>query len=601
MFLTDDNLKWDLSFIYKGFNDRKIDNDIKEAEQLVLNLANFRGKLETGEISAKDLNELFKKCEKVYALIGIPRAYGFLLFAQDTTNEHFQALQGKLDQKFVEVSNLLIWVDLEINKMSDEVLKKYINEPILENYHQYMKVVRLNKPYVLSEEVEQVLQQKNLIGRDAWDKFYSEYTAAFQFELTIDGEKKKLTYGEIYQFFRDPRPEVREKAFKTFYQVFADNHIVMTHCFNNIWKNHGQNIKLRQYPTIMTAAHIRNQTDEDIVKVMMSVIKKNSSLVQDYYKAKAKLMGQGNKIKGSDLYAPLGKDIKFSWDEAKQMVLEAYSDFDSEIGEMAKAFFERNLVDSEIRKGKMTGAFCMPTHPSLDPVLLMSYDKTPSSVSTLAHEMGHGLHEMFASRRQTLFNYRSPTIIAETASIFGQQILIDKILKKMTDKDAKLKLLASQLEDAIVAISRQTMYVRWEEECHRLGATQTLSAKEMSDIWDNHVKEVYGDAVEFLPEQSWNWATIPHFLDARVFYCYAYSFGMLFVLGLYQKYLEMEAEQFIPKFKAILEAGGSQFPVDLARSVDLDISKPEFWQAGFDYLKLLLKGFQALVDEKQPN
>ena len=371
----------------------------------------------------------------------------------------------------------------------------------------------------------------------------------------------------------------------------------MTHCFNNIWKNHGQNTKLRSYPTIMTAAHIRNQTDEDIVKVMMDVIKKNSPFVQDYYRAKAKLMGQGDKIKGSDLYAPLGKDIKFTWEEAKQMVLEAYSDFDSELGEMGKSFFERKLVDSEIRKGKMTGAFCMPSHPSLDPVLLMSYDKTPSSVSTLAHEMGHGLHEMFASRN-TLFNYRSPTIIAETASIFGEQILVDKLLKKMTDKDAKLKLLASQLEDAIVTISRQTMYVMWEEECHRLGATRTLSAKEMSDLWDRYVNEVYGDVVDFLPEQSWNWATIPHFLDSRVFYCYAYSFGMLFVLGLYQKYLEMDAEQFIPKFKAILEAGGSKFPVDLAKSVDLDISKPEFWQAGFDYLKLLLKRFQALVEEK---
>jgi len=598
MLLTDENLKWDLSFIYKGFNDRKIDNDIEEAELLVLNIANFRGKLKSGEISAKDLNDLFQKCEKVYSLIGIPRSYGFLLFAQDTTNEHFQALRGKLDQKFVEISNLLIWVDLEINKMSDEVLEKYLNDPNLENYHHYMKVVRLNKPYVLTEEVEQVIQEKNLVGRDAWDKFYNEYTAAFQFELTIDGEKKKLSYGEIYQFFRDPRPEVREQAFKTFYQLYADNQIVMTHCFNNIWKNHGQNTKLRSYPTIMTAAHIRNQTDEDIVKVMMDVIKKNSSFVQDYYRAKAKLMGQGDKIKGSDLYAPLGKDIKFAWEEAKQMVLEAYSDFDSEIGEMAKFFFERNLVDSEIRKGKMTGAFCMPSHPSLDPVLLMSYDKTPSSVSTLAHEMGHGLHEMFASRKQTLFNYRSPTVIAETASIFGEQILVDKFLKKMTDKDAKLKLLASQLEDAIVTISRQTMYVMWEEECHRLGATRTLSAKEMSDLWDRYVNEVYGDAVDFLPEQSWNWATIPHFLDSRVFYCYAYSFGMLFVLGLYQKYLEMEAEQFIPKFKTILEAGGSKFPVDLAQSVDLDISKPEFWQAGFDYLKLLLKRFQALVEEK---
>ncbi|MFX0087102.1 MAG: M3 family oligoendopeptidase [Candidatus Hodarchaeota archaeon] len=595
--MTQINRNWDLSFMYKGYNDPKIDDDIIKAEKLISKVNNFRGQIKSGEITTHQLLDLFQKCETIKSLIGIPRSYGFLLFAQDTTNEHFKSLYNQMEQKFVEIENQLIWIELEINEMADEVLKKCLNDPVLSNYHHFIKKNRLKKPYLLTEDVEKVLKQKNLVGRDAWENFYNECTASFQFELEINGDKKILSPGELRPLFVDPRPEVREQAFKTYYQKYADNQIIMNHCFNNIWKNHGQNAKLRKYPSVMTIAHIRNETEEEIVQTMIDVIRENYNLVQDYYKAKAKLLGQGNKIKGSDLYAPLGKDIKFTWDEAKKLVLEAYSEFDPEIGKMAKEFFTRRLIDSEVRKGKITGAFCMPTHPKLDPVIHMSYTETPDSVSTLAHEIGHGLHEMFASRKQTYFNYRSPTVMAETASVFGEKILIDKLLKIMTDDDAKLKLIASQLEDAIVTISRQTMYVLWEEECHKKGSEHNLSAKEMSDIWDKYVKEAYGDSVDFLSEQSWNWSTIPHFLDIRTFYCYAYSFGMLFVLGLYQKYLEEGPDNFIPKFKSILEAGGSQFPVNLAKSVNLDITIPNFWQAGFDYLKMLLNEFQEIVEK----
>jgi oligoendopeptidase F len=487
--------------MFKGYDDPKIDEDISKAEKLTSKVANFRGQIKSGEISAHQLLSLFHECETIRSLIGIPRSYGYLLFAQNTTNENFKSLYSKMEQKLVEIKNRLIWIELEINDMTEEVLNKYLSDPVLANYHHYIKKKRLKKPYLLTEDVEKALKQKNLVGRDAWENFYNEYTAAFQFELEINGERKLMSPGELRPLFMDPHPEVREQVFKTYYQKYADNQIIMSHCFNNIWKNHGQNVKLRNYPTVMTIAHIRNQTEEEIVKTMIDVIRENYSLVQDYYKAKAKLMGQGNKIKGSDLYAPLGKDIKFTWEEAKSLVLEAYNEFDPEIGKMAEKFFTRRLIDSEVRKGKMTGAFCMPTHPSLDPVIHMSYNETPDSVSTLAHEMGHGLHEMFASRKQSYFNYRSPTVVAETASVFGEKILIDKMLKIMTDEDARLKLIATQLEDAIITISRQTMYVLWEEECHKEGSNRNLSAKEMSDIWDKYVKETYGDAVDFLSEQ----------------------------------------------------------------------------------------------------
>ncbi len=586
--------KWDLSFIYKGFNDPKIYEDLQTADQLAEGLAKYREKLST--LSADELVDFFQQYEGIQEHLSRTGSFGALLFSQETTNEDFKALYAKVQQETVEIYNKLIWVSLEINEMEKNVFASFLKDPALSNYKHFLEVLRLKKPYILSEKVEQILNQKSLVGSEAWVQFYEEYTAAFKFEVEIDGEIQLLSPGQIRPKFRDPNPIVRENVFKAYYQKYIDNSIAISHSFNNIWTDHGQNVNLRNYPSTMTIAHIRNQTDEAIVETMMASVKKNYNLVQEYYSTKAKLMGQGTTIKGSDLYAPIGKVQKFSWEEAEKLVVSAYSEFDEEIGSMAKVLFEKHLIDSEVRDGKRTGAFCAGITPSLHPVIHMSFDGTSDGVSTLAHEMGHALHDMFSAKGQTLLNYYPPLVVAETASVFGEQILISKMLTSMNDEEAKLSLLINQLEDAIATISRQTMYIYFEKECHLKGADGSLSFQEMNEIWDKHVKEAYGESVAFLPEQSANWASIPHFLYTR-YYCYAYSFGMLFVLGLYQKYLK-EGETFIPKFKRILEAGGSQFPVDLATSVDLDISKEEFWQAGFDYLHGLLAEFKKIVNNR---
>ncbi|PWI47822.1 hypothetical protein CEE45_09935 [Candidatus Heimdallarchaeota archaeon B3_Heim] len=585
---------WDLTFVYKGYDDPQINEDLEKANQLAEDLAKYRNKLAT--LSSSEFTSFLQQHEKIGTYLVQCGSYGSLLFSQETTNDNFKALFAKIQQKNVEIGNKLIWINLEINKMNPETFVKFLDDPKMANYHHYLQVLRLREPYQLSESVEQIINQKALVSASAWVKFYEEYTADFKFEVELEGEKKILSQGDIRPKFRDANPITRENVFKTYYQKYIDDSIAISHCYNNIWKDHGQNVDLRKYPSSMTIAHIRNQTDEDIVETMMSVVKKNYTLIQEYYKTKAKLMGQGTSIKGSDLYAPITKVTKYSWKEAEEAVLGAYNDFDTEIGQMAQILFDKDLIDSEIRQGKRTGAFCAGLTPALMPVIHMSFDGTSDGVATLAHEMGHALHDMFSARKQTLFNYHPPLVVAETASVFGEQILTSKLLKTMNDEDSKLTLLVNQLEDAIGTISRQTMYIFFEKECHLKGAKQTLSFQEMSDIWDKHVKEAYGDSVNFLPEQSANWASIPHFLFTR-YYCYAYSFGMLFVLGLYQKYLE-EGSLFIPKLKSILEAGGSQFPIDLAASVGLDIRKEEFWQAGFDYLNGLLAEFKEIVEKR---
>ncbi|MFW9779261.1 MAG: M3 family oligoendopeptidase [Candidatus Heimdallarchaeota archaeon] len=588
--------KWDLGFLYQGTNDPQIRTDLKRAEEIAQHLTEkHRGKIQNGEISSKDLLDFFQQVEEIYAILSRAGGFASLLFAQETSNDDFKSLDTEIQGLSVEIRNQLVWGELELGKMDDRIVEKYLLDPSLANYHHFIMVLRLSKPYMLEEKVEQALSWKRLVGVSAWYKFYSEYTSSFRFEMKINGVIKNLSPGEIRPLFQHPDPLVRERAFRTYYQKYADESIAITHAFNNIWRDHFQNKSLRNWPATMTVAHLRNQTDEEIVMRMIEVVRRNSQLVQKYYKVKAKLLGSGDKIKGSDLYAPIGKEVKYTWDEAKRKVLESYSDFDIEMGEMAKGIFDRNRIDSEVRKDKMTGAFCAGINPELDPVILMSFDETPESVMTLGHEMGHALHDLFAGQKQTKLNYSPPLVTAETASVFGEQLVIQELLKEFTDRDGKLKLLGRILEDAIVTISRQIMYIGFEKECHETGGTRSLSGKEMCDIWDKHVIQTYGEVVDFLPEQSWNWATIPHFITTR-FYCYAYSFGMLFVLGLFQKYLE-EGEVFIPSYKAVLKAGGSQFPLDLAASVGIDLSDEKFWQAGFDYLEKLLLEFQTLVDE----
>ncbi|MFX0115284.1 MAG: M3 family oligoendopeptidase [Candidatus Hodarchaeota archaeon] len=587
---------WDLSFIYKGYDDPQIAEDLDHAEQLAEELCRYRGRIKSGQLPAKSLNRFFQQLEKVRTLLSKSQFYGSLLVYQQTDNDLHKALQAKTKQRAVEISNKLIWATLELNELSEDVIGNYLKAPDLANYHHHLQVQRLNQPYLQSEAVEQIISEKALVGTQAWLNFYREYTNTLEFEITIDGEAKRLSPGEIRPLFRDARADVREKAFKAYYQKYAESSVVICHCFNNIWRDHGQNVKLRKYPDTMTVAHLRDQTDEKIVQTMMNVVQRNYPLVQDYFRAKARLLGQGEKLKGSDLLAPIGKIMQYSWEEAKQLILDSSAEFDAEIGEMTQYLFDRNLIDSEVRKAKVSGAFCQGIEPNLDPLISLSFNGTPDSVRALAHEIGHGIHVLFAGRKQTMFNFAIPLVLAEAASVFSEQILIKKLLTIMIDEEAKLHLLSSQLEDAFVTISRQVMYSLFEKECHEKGAKKNLSTQEMSDIWDYQVHRLYGDAIEFLPEQSWNWSSIPHFLMTR-FYCYTYAFGMLFVLGLYQKYLK-EGHSFIPKYKQLLEAGGSKFPVDLAAEIGLDISRPEFWQTGFDYIQELLNDFQRIADQK---
>lgn len=587
-------VKWNLDFLFKGPEDEKIFTKITEIENNVSNFVEqYKGKIKNPEITAEELLAAIKKSEGISNEMIKVSAYPKLLFSADTNDEIAKNLVSQVDSKLVNIRNQLVFFSIEINKLEDNKFNELLENELLANYKHFLEVIRLRKPHQLDEKVEQIINEKDIAGRSAFVNLYTEYTSSFKFPMP-DGNI--LAPAEIYSLITDPDPKKRKDALQTYYRVYSENKIVITSIYNNIIKDHTMDIKRRNYTDAIAPRHLGNQITHDIVNVMMNTVKKNYNILQDYLKLKAKLLYSKDKLLSSDLYAPLTKSPKkYTWEEAKEFVTVAYSEFDKEIGEYSHRFFDENLIDAEIRKTKRGGAFCAGLSPDTKPVILISFKEKIDDISTLAHEMGHGIHDFLAGKNQTYFNYHPPLVLAETASVFGEMIIMDKLLMELEDdEEAKMQLLAKQIEDAIGTIYRQVMYTFFELDAHKIGAGSRLSADQLCELWQDKVEECYDDSVEWLPEHKWNWSTIPHFQHTP-FYCYSYAYAMLFVFGLYRQY-QKEGKEFIPKFKGILEAGSSEFPQEVAKKVGIDVTTEEFWQGGFDYIKELLEKLKDIVD-----
>ena len=584
---------WDLSFLYDSIDDPRIIDDLDKGKVLAEKfVADFRGRIKSDDITTGDLLKAISDMENVYVCASKPYHFASLKFSEDTQNQKHLALLAMVRDRFTHIRNLLVFFDVELMEMSDETAGRIISDPAFEHFKFWLMEARKSKPYTLTEKEEQVINLKDTTGKSALVQFYQEYTGDFKFELEVDGEVKTLTGEEISSFFLHPDRELRKKAYDSFFRVFKANDKQISFILGTLVKDHANEGKLRKYPDAMTTAYLRDQVDKDTIDNLMAVVEENYSLVQRYYKLKAIMLGL-EKLKGWDRSAPVGKDYSFKWDEARNMVEDAYSAFDPEVGGFISEFFTKNWIDAEIRTGKRGGAFCSGTLPHLNPVVLMNFTDKLNDVYTLAHELGHGLHDIFAAQKQGLTTYHPPLCVAETASIFGEMLLTDKLLKEATSNDMKRDIICRQLEGIFNTCSRQIMYIAFERKIHAEGAKRRLTPDEISNLWEVEESRMYGDSIELHPMQKLYWARIGHFIFAR-FYCFAYAFGKLFVLALYQRYLQ-DPEAFIPAYKEMLRAGGQIPPHLLASKLGMDITAGEFWKEGFKYAEGLLDELEKLV------
>ncbi|MEE3255004.1 MAG: M3 family oligoendopeptidase, partial [Chloroflexota bacterium] len=432
----------------------------------------------------------------------------------------------------------------------------------------------------------------NMNGSNALTTIYAMLTNKYKFNLAIiDGnEKQELTRDALMTYVRNPDADLRERAYKELYRVYAEDGIVLAQVYKHLVQDwHEEQIKLRNYSTPIATRNLRNDIPNEVTEILLQVCRKNAPIFQHWFRVKAGLL-QINKLRRYDIYAPLtSAEQKYPYVESVELVLDTFEQFSPELASYARRVFEDDHIDSENRIGKRGGAFCASVIPKVTPYVLLNYGSSVRDVATLAHELGHAVHSMLANKHSVL-NYHSTLPLAETASTFSEMLLIDRLLANSTDAAVRQDLIANTLDDNYATIMRQAYFTLFEQQAHKM-IQEHAGTDELNKAYMKNMVEQFGDSIEVSEEFQWEWVSIPHIYYSP-FYCYAYSFGQLLVLALYQRYRE-EGVNFIPHYLKILSYGGSQSPEYILNESGIDISRPEFWQGGFDYIKEMIDELDA--------
>lgn len=585
-------VRWDLSDLFAAHDDPKIDATLTDCQQRAQDFAErFRFDAQN-ELSAGKLRAALEELAIIYEALGRVGSYAGLLYAADTARPEYQDLDQRVEQRSTEIRNLLLFFELDWLKLEDDVARRLLADPELSEFRHYLESMRRYRPHTLSEPEEKILNERDNTGRNAFGRLFSEVTSALTFPLERDGRSEDLNLSQILSLLHESDRALRRRAMETLYEGLAKHGQVLTFVYDTLVQDNLTVDRLRHYAHPMAQRHLANEIDGDAVKTMMAVAEENYGLAQDYFRLKAKLLGLP-RLALYDQYAPISNDVQpFTYAQAQQVILDALEAFAPAFRQLAGEFFANNWIDAEIRKGKRGGAFCASPSPRLHPYILCNYDDTIRDVMTVAHELGHGLHGCL-SRKQNFFNYDTPLTTAETASVFGEMLVFDHLLAQQTDKQAQIALLAGKLEDIFATVFRQNVLTRFEESAFAARQEKRLTPETLGSLWLTANGKYYGDAVEMPDGYRWGWSYIPHFIHSR-FYCYSYVFGQLLVLALYRMYKD-EGKTFVPKYLALLEAGGSASPEALLKPLGVDIHDTQFWAKGFAEIRQLVVGLQRLI------
>ncbi len=579
---------WSLSDLFESFDDPKIEETYQTLTKSVSEFEGYRDQL-TADISSENFLHLINRMEKSYKLTY--RLYGFasLSFASNTQDQKAQIAIARVQQFVVEIENRTMFFNLWWKALDDENAARLLESS--GDYRYWLEQIRNFKPYTLSEAEEKIINIKNVTGSSAMDMLYDSLTNRYVFRLEVDGEEKEMTRGELMAHVRSADPDLRARAYQELYSVYGKDASILGQIYQNIvrdWKN--ENIGLRGFASPISVRNTINDLPDEVIDTLLEVARKNIGIFHRFFRLKAKKIGM-EKLRRYDIYAPVSEsDKRYTYDEAVAMTFEAFERFDPKFAQLARRVFDEKHVDSEVRKGKMGGAFCSTLGPDLTPWVLLNYQGKADDVSTMAHELGHAVHSMMAEEH-SIFTQHACLPLAETASTFGEMTLTDLLLERETDEGVKQDILFGQLDDAFATIIRQIYFALFEREAHDMIANNA-SVDELSEAYLRNLKEEFGDAVDVSDEFKYEWVSIPH-IYGTPFYVYAYAFGQLLVFALYKRYQE-EGESFKPKYMRILSAGGSVAPIPLLAEAGMDVTKAEFWQGGFDVIAGMVDRLERL-------
>jgi oligoendopeptidase F len=582
---------WDLEPLVEGEGADGVETRLAAAlERAQAFAARYAGELE--QLDSAGLREAMQELAAIYDLIGRAGTYAALRFSTDTADPANGALLQVSQERGTAIETTLLFFELEWAELDDERVERLLAGDGLDFCAHYLRNVRRYREHLLSEPEEKILAEKSLTGAGAWTRLFEELTSAI--EVKLPEQEEKLALDVALSRLSLPEREQRRATAEAVSESLAPGLRTRAFLFNTLLADKGVDDRLRSYPHWLAARNLANEASDESVQALIAAVRRRYEIPRRWYRLKAKLLGV-ERLADYDRMASVSEDeASFPFAQAREIVLDCYSSFSGELGDVARRFFEEQRIDAPVRAAKRGGAFCASAVPSVEPYVLLNYTSRRRDVLTLAHELGHGVHFSLAAR-QGIFHQGTPLTLAETASVFGETIVFSRLLAEDSSPQSRLALLAENLEGTIATVFRQVAMNRFEDLVHTARREEgELSVERFGELWFESQSELLGDSVELTDGyRSW-WSYIPHFIGSPG-YVYAYAYGQLLALSVYERYEELGAEM-VPRYLQMLAAGGSKSPEELGQIVGIDLADPGFWDAGLDLVERQLSEAEAAAE-----
>ncbi len=564
---------------------------IAELEQAVSRFEAARERL-SPEMAEDEFLQALRQYEEIARSLQRLSGYAHLWFSEQTQHQPALAFLGRVEQLNADIQNRILFFSLWWKGLDDEPAQRLLRNTGDLRY--YLESLRRFKPYTLSEPEEKVINLKDVNGVNALVTLYDMITNAFTFELEVDGERKRLTREQLAVYVRHPSPEVRAAAYQELYRVYGAQGNVLGQMYAyrvRDWQS--ENVRLRRFPSPIAVRNLSNDIPDAAVDTLLEVCRANAGVFRRYFQLKARWLGM-ERLRRYDLYAPIsGAEKNYAYGDAVDLVLDTYRAFSPVVAEHARRVFADRHIDAQVRPGKRGGAFSYGVLPGMTPYILLNYTGKARDVATLAHELGHAIHSSLAGGH-SLLTFHPSLPLAETASVFGEMLLTDRLLSEEKDVAVRRDLLTAALDDAYATVLRQAYFALFEREAHaRIIEGETTDR--LSERYLANLAEQFGNAVDVSDEFRWEWVSIPHIYHTP-FYVYAYSFGQLMVLALYQRYKE-QGSAFTPGYLQLLSYGGAASPQQVLSEAGVDVTAASFWQGGFDIINGMIDELESLEGE----
>ena len=580
--------EWNLADLYASPDAVAFKEDMQKGEARVAAFAGkYKGRL--AQLSGSELADALKEYETISDLLGRTGSYAQLYYVGDTTDAARGKFYGDVNSRLTDISTQLVFFELELNRIDDDVLEQSMKVAALNHYRPWIENLRKERPHQLDDKLEELFLEKSQTGFGAFNRLFDETMASLRFD--VDG--KSLTIEATLNLMQSHDEAERRAGSLALAKAFQENLRLFTLITNTLAKDKDISDRWRGFKDIAEARHLSNRVEPEVVDALVAAVRAAyPGLSHRYYRLKAKWLGK-DKLMHWDRNAPLPtedtRDVP--WAEAEKIVLSAYGEFSPEMAGIAKTFFDRNWIDAPVRPGKSPGAFAHPTVPSAHPYVLLNYLGKTRDVMTLAHELGHGVHQVLAAGQGALMA-STPLTLAETASVFGEMLTFQALLRQTTDAKKRKILLASKVEDMINTVVRQIAFYTFERKVHTARKEGELTPDNINEIWMSVQAESLGDAIAFGAGYETFWSYIPHFIHSP-FYVYAYAFGDCLVNSLYARYQESDGG-FQEKYFTMLKAGGTKHHSELLKPFGLDATDPEFWQKGLSVISGMIDELETL-------